>query len=93
MKASEIKSNTDKINKVEISMAEIKTDISYIKKSQTEMSEKLDNFINEIHKQRELDMEHYDKKYASKKVESALYWLIGVVGVLIITALFSKILI
>ena len=93
MKTSAIKSNTDKINKVEINMAEIKTDISYIKKSQTAMSDKLDSFIDEIHKQRELDREYNDKRYASKKIESALYWVAGVIGVLIITALFGKILI
>jgi len=93
MKSSIAKINADKINKVEINMAEIKTDLTYIKKGQAYMSDKLDNFIDEIHKQREIDRNLSDKKYASKKIETALYWIAGVIGALIITALFGKILI
>jgi len=91
--AKQIEINTDKINKVEITMAEIKTDLIYIKKSQTKMSNKLDNFIDEIHLVREQDKKDNDMKYASKKIETALYWFIGVVGVIIITALLSKIIV
>jgi len=88
-----IENNAEKINKVEINMAEIKTDLSYIKKSQAKIATKLDNFIDEIHIAREQDKKENDIKYASKQVETALYWFIGVVGVIIITALLSKIII
>lgn len=93
LKNNMIEINTEKINQVEINMAEIKTDLSYIKESQNKMSTKLDDFIESIHKQRDLDRLENDKKYASKKIETALYWAAGVIGVLIITALFSNILI
>ena len=58
-------------------MTEVKTDIKYIKESQNKMSNKLDEFIDSVHKQRELDQKDADNKYASKKVELWIYSLAG----------------
>lgn len=74
-------------------MAEIKTDLTYIKKGQTEMSDKLDSFIEEIHKQREIDRNDNDKRYASKDYEKALNWIIRIAAAIIITAIIRLVLI
>ena len=74
-------------------MVEVQTDIKYIKESQKLMTNKMDEFIDSIHRQRESDREEYDKKYASKKVETAFYWVIGIISAIVITAIMSKVII
>lgn len=88
-----IERNTEKINKVELNMAEIKTDISYIKDSQEKMSNKLDAFIEAIHKSRESDKKNYDNKYASKPTEWIVYALVALILIAVFTSILTGVLI
>jgi hypothetical protein len=80
-----MKSDASRINQMECDMTEVKTDIKYIKVSQDKLTNKLDEFIDSIHRQREQDRKEADDKYASKKIEIWIYSLAG----LIITAVVS----
>ncbi len=63
-----------RIEKVEINMAEIKTDIRYIKKDITEVKADIKDFIKCA-----------DDKYASKSIETYFYWFIGIIVAAAIT--------
>ena len=85
--------NTNRIIKVELNMAEIKTDIAYIKDSQEKMSNKLDAFIEAIHKSRESDKKNYDNKYASKPTEWIVYALVALILIAVFTSILTGVLI
>lgn len=64
------------ITNLKISMKGIKTNLDWILKSQKEMGEKLDNFI-----------ESSPKKFASKLTERIMYGMVGIILTVVLTAL------
>lgn len=88
---SKIESNTIKINRVEVNMAEIKTDLNYLKEGQKRLDSKLDEFMNSIHRQRVIDKKENDSKYAAKPTEWIVYALVGLILVAVFTAMLTGI--
>jgi len=82
-----MKTNTEKIKELESCMKVVQTEINNIKENQKENQEtntsehlkimaKIDKFIDSA-----------DNKYASKNVEKIMWWVGGVVGAIIISAI------
>lgn len=69
---------TEKVQDLEINMAEIKKDITYIKDSQVKLDQKFDTFMESIgNKFKDLENE-VSERYAKKYTEKLLWWLMGI---------------
>jgi hypothetical protein len=88
-------SNNGKVN---VDMAVIQTNMVNLKKDQEQnridnavehkdIKDILNKFIDRVDMQRELDLKSNDDKYASKKIETAFWWTVSVVGSILITSL------
>lgn len=70
----------DKINKLEINMAELNSDVKYIKENLEKHIDKEDAHIDKLDKMFEKFFEKADKKYASKRVEIIFWGGLSVIG-------------
>jgi uncharacterized coiled-coil protein SlyX len=78
---------SNRMNIMECDMAEVKTEIRNITKNQEES--KIEN--NKAHDEIKLMIKDFvdsaDDKYASKRVETVMWWIAGIIGSIIITAI------